>query len=183
MTESSPPCAPAKAGVDCRNTPGSCRHSGPRLSPGCASPSATNGRWRISKSSLSRSDGEVAAASAADGGADAVRRRATFRPLHHSLRERTPSPWPAATGRISSPLPSATGRYRPSPSRTKKGPETGPFLVFVFRRISAGRPEHRAAASGRCRAGAGGRSSARGPRSFRSTARPSRRCGRARRAR
>ena len=44
------------------------------------------------KSSLRRRRGEVAARSA-DGGADAVRRRATSRPLHHALRARSPSLW------------------------------------------------------------------------------------------
>jgi len=50
------------------------------------------GSGRFLETSLSRSDGEVAARRA-DGGADAVRRRAALRPLHHSLRERSPSPW------------------------------------------------------------------------------------------
>src|SRR3546814_4146911 len=52
--------------------------------------------------------------------------------------------------------------------RKKKGPQRGPFHVPAKTPLSACRRRHKGDASGRCRAGAGGRSFARGPRSFRS---------------
>ena len=56
------------------------------------------------------------------------------------------------------------------------------FTLTLARAPSACRPARSRAGSRRCRAGAGGRSSARDRRSSRSTARPSRPCGRARTA-
>ena len=84
---------------------------------------------------------------------------------------------------------SATLRYvhptdaTPTVVRNAHGPRASPEIPWTVSTLSITYAPRQLPRSARCKAGAGGRSSGRDRRSSRSTARPSRRCGRARTAR